>query len=641
MRMPMRVLLVIPPMVQVNAPYAAAPHLAGFLHRHGYHDVRLADASLALALHLFSRQGVREVCRTLKRTRTPTHPSPRHLLANHTAIEKAVEPAVRFLQGRNPTLANRIITRQWLPEGPRFDVLAGLARAFPGTRGDGWVRHYFGTSGAQDQAAYLASLFLDDLVDAVREGVDPRFDLSRYADKLGISAASFDDLDNALHSGGSLIDRWIDDLSDRLVREHRPDVAGFTVPFPGALYGALRMSARMRAGHRRPVTVLGGGYINTELRELADPRVFDHVDYITLDAGEMPLLRLLESLRRKRSVAKLRLVRTFRRRNRRVVLESSPAVDPSPAQTGTPSFDGLAMDHYLAMTEVPNPMARLWSSGCWNKLLLSQGCYWHRCRFCDTALDHIGRYRAAPAATLVRRMEVMMEQTGRTGFHFVDEAAAPGLLRRLASTIIRRGLPVTWWGNIRFEPAFDPDLARLLERSGCVALTGGLECAEARLLKLMCKGITLEGATRAMAALSGAGILVHAYLMYGFPTQREAETSDALELVRQLFAARFLQSAYWHRFALTAHSPMACDPETFGIRLLPRPPGQFAVNEIPYEEPGVPDHAGLGEGLRKALYNYQFGIGLDEDVRAWFPIPVPRPRIPATFVKRMARRKVS
>jgi hypothetical protein len=51
--------------------------------------------------------------------------------------------------------------------------------------------------------------------------------------------------------------------------------------------------------------------------------------------------------------------------------------------------------------------------------------------------------------------------------------------------------------------------------------------------------------------------MVHAYLMYGYPTQTIQETVDSLEMVRQLFK-QSLQSGFWHQFAMTAHSPLEC-----------------------------------------------------------------------------------
>jgi radical SAM superfamily enzyme YgiQ (UPF0313 family) len=384
--------------------------------------------------------------------------------------------------------------------------------------------------------------------------------------------------------------------------------------------------------------------VNTELRDLAEPRVFDHVDFVTLDDGERPLLALLAHLETGGTAP---LFRTFvREPDGRVALRTDPAQHDIPhRETGTPTYDGLPLGAYVSLLEMPNPMHRLWSDGRWNKLTVAHGCYWKKCTFCDITLDYINRYDAAPADLLVDRIEALVRETGETGFHFVDEAAPPKALRALAERLLARRVVITWWANIRFEKTFTPELCALLARSGCVAVSGGLEVASDRLLALMQKGVTVEQVARVTHAFTSAGVMVHAYLMYGFPTETEQETVDALERVRQLFAEGCLQSAYWHRFAATAHSPIGRDPQLYGIRLLPSSPAPFARNDLAFEDPTGTDHDLLGKGLRKALYNYMHGIGLDADVRSWFADPrdvggrgkrprrVPAPQVSPTLVR--------
>jgi len=267
-------------------------------------------------------------------------------------------------------------------------------------------------------------------------------------------------------------------------------------------------------------------------------------------------------------------------------------------------------------------MHRIWSDGRWNKLTLAHGCYWRKCSFCDVSLDYIARYDANPADLIVDRMVKIASETGQTGFHFVDEAAPPAVLKAMAERLIERNVQVTWWGNVRFEKTFTPELCELLAASGCVAVSGGLEVASDRLLEKMNKGVTVEQVARVTKAFTNAGVLVHAYLMYGFPSQSAAETIDALERVRQLFEAGCIQSAYWHRFSVTAHSPVGKNPEKYGITVkekkLPRGVRRFARNDLPFEDPTGVDHEFLGEGLRRALYNYMHGLGFDLDVREWF-----------------------
>jgi Fe-S oxidoreductase len=607
----MRVLLITPPMVQFNTAYPAVPVLAAFLREKG-HDIAQEDLSLSLALRLFSNSGVTAVERALRRKfqgrRRPT--SVRHFLVHAPRIRATVADAVLFLQGRAPELAAHFATPTSLPEGPRFAALRGLV-----------------DSEATDVVArHRASLFLDEIADAVREGIDDRFELARYAEHLAADAAGFDPLARALARRPTLLDRWIDDLAEATFAAHRPRIIGLTVPFPGALYGAFRIARRMKSLGPSVATVLGGGYVNTELRELGEPRVFDTFDYVSYDDGEVPLLRIIESLE---SLANPKsahaLVRTRIRRQGRVDMCDDAGAPPlRHRDRPAPDFSPLATAGYLAMAESPNPMHRLWTDRPWIKLMLAHGCYWHRCAFCDTSLDYIRGYDSANAATILGWMERATADTGLSGFHFVDEAAPPALLGNLSRLILQRGLRVQWWANIRFEKQYSRELAQLMARAGCLAMSGGLECAHDRLLGLMDKGITTAQATKAMRALSDAGILVHAYLMYGYPTQTAQETVDALEFVRGLFASGCLHSAYWHRFALTAHSPAFRDRSNLRLHILDPRETAFSRNEIPFDEPGRPDPGVLGEGLRRAVYNFMHGRGLEADVRSWFAFPVPR-----------------
>jgi radical SAM superfamily enzyme YgiQ (UPF0313 family) len=610
-------------MTQLNTPYPATAYLTGFLRSRpelaGFLEVEQADAAIELFLRLFSRAGLARVRDALGRPRKNAPDAIRGFVRDAERYLETIDPAVRFLQGRDPGLALRIVGRDFLPEGPRFAAL----EAGPWAEADDPLAWAFGALGLADRARHLASLYIDDLADVIREGIDPEFELARYGERLAASTPTFDPLRDALEGEPSLVDALLDEVAADLVARHRPDLLGLTAPFPGNVYGAFRIARAVKAIAPATRIVFGGGYANTELRELEDPRVFDYVDYVTLDDGEAPLLALLAHLRDPDAP----LLRTFVRRAGAVVYASDPSQKDVPQrETGTPTYAGLPLDRYVSLFEMLNPMHRLWSDGRWNKLTIAHGCYWKQCAFCDVGLDYIGRYDRTPAALLVDRIEALIAETGQTGFHFVDEAAPPAGLKAMAEELLERGITITWWGNVRFEKAFTPELARLLARSGCVALSGGLEVASDRLLERMKKGVTVEQVARVTHAFSEAGIMVHAYLMYGFPTETAQETIDALERVRQLFEAGCIQSAFWHRFAATAHSPIGQDPARYGIELVEstgsrRRKGaapRFARNDLAFVDPTGCDPELFGEGLRAALYNYMHGMGLEADVRSWF-----------------------
>jgi radical SAM superfamily enzyme YgiQ (UPF0313 family) len=637
----MRVLLVTPPMTQLNTPYPATAYLTGFLRLHAAEldlTVTQADASLALFLRLFSVPLVKTLTEELRlRARTtargaPVPPSIAYFLAHAERYLDTVEPAIRFLQRRDPSLALRIAGRAFLPEGPRFAHLSPPPTSEDDAP-DEQLAWAFGTLGTTEQARYLASLFVDDLADVWRDGIDPRFELARYGEHLAASAASFDALHEALESEPTLVDEALDQLTRELVAAHTPDVVAITAPFSGNVYGAFRIARAIRAAAAATALVLGGGWVNTELRSLREPRVFDYFDYVTLDDGERPLLNLLARLRGRRA----RLVRTYVRKDGEVALETDATQHDFPQRdTGIPTYDGLRLGDYVSVMEMLNPMHRLWSDGRWNKITLAHGCYWRKCAFCDVSLDYIGRYDRPAADIVMQRIRALIAETGESGFHLVDEAAPPAAMRALAKRLTAEKLSITWWGNIRFEKTFTPELCRLLADAGCVAVSGGLEVASDRLLDLMKKGVTVAQVARVTRAFTDAGIMVHAYLMYGFPTETVQDTIDALERVRQLFAAGCIQSAYWHRFAATAHSPIGLFPERYGITL--RPPGgiTFAHNDVAFDDPVGADHDALGAGLRKALYNYMLGVGLDADVRTWF-----EPRPPRRGGPRQRRRRAA
>ncbi len=650
-----RVLSVIPPMTQLNTPYPSTAYLTGFLRSRGVHAVQ-EDFALALILKLLSPDGLLAV----RDASLAVPPQQRSALVD-AFIERfdrylvTIAPTIAFLQGRDATLGHRICSRSFLPEGARFASLD----VYVDPHGGDPMAWAFGALGVQDRARHLATLYLNDIADVLRDAVDSRFEFGRYAESLAQSQPTFDPLADALAAPLNLVDRTLRELTLDALARHAPTLVLVSVPFPGAVYAALRIAQAIKAHDPSIATALGGGFVNTELRELSDPRVFEHFDFVTLDAGERPLLALLEHLQGLRSLS--RLVRTFVRTPARgpalapthaTAAAATTSIAPQPAGTtqvryinfvepdiafaevGTPTWDGLPLDRYLSLLDMLNPMHRLWSDGRWNKLTVAQGCYWKKCSFCDVSLDYISRYEGTTAALLVDRIEAIVAETGQTGFHFVDEAAPPKALKSLAAELQRRKLAVSWWGNIRFEKTFSPELCQQLADSGCIAISGGLEVASDRLLELMKKGVSVDQVARVTRGFSDAGILVHAYLMYGFPTQTVQDTVDALEYVRQLFRAGCIQSGFFHRFTCTVHSPVGKNPQDYGVTLQALPPVSFAKNDIAFHDPTGVDHDTLGVALKKALYNYMHGIGLEEDVRSWFEGPVPRTRVARHRIER-------
>ncbi|PZU82239.1 MAG: radical SAM protein [Chryseobacterium sp.] len=610
-------LLITPPFTQLNTPYPATAYIKGFLNTKNISSYQM-DLGIEVILELFSKEGIQKVF-DKGIDILGTSENSQRIFALREEYIKTIDQVILFLQNQNPTLARQICSMNFLPEAARFNQLDDMEFAF-------------GNMGLQDKAKHLATLYLEDLSDYIVENIDSDFGFSRYAERLGKSANSFDELYSKINADQT----FIDEFTLKILKENldlvQPKLVCFSVPFPGNLYSSFRCAKLIKEHYPHIKTAMGGGFPNTELREINDNRVFEFFDFITLDDGELPLELVYENVCHSEHCEESQYKRTFLLENGEVTYKNnSKRHDYKQSEIGTPDYSDLQLNRYISVIEVANPMHSLWSDGRWNKLTMAHGCYWGKCTFCDISLDYIKIYEPISAKILVDRMEELIQQTGETGFHFVDEAAPPALMREVALEILRRNLVVTWWTNIRFEKSFAQDLCFLLKISGCIAVSGGLEVASDRLLKLIDKGVSIEQVAKVTRNFTEAGIMVHAYLMYGYPTQTVQETVDSLEMVRQLFEMGILQSGFWHQFAMTAHSPVGINPEEFGVTPI-KQEIKFANNDIDFTDKTGIDHSKFSFGLKKSLFNYMHGINFEIPLQDWFDFKIPKTTIHPDYI---------
>ncbi len=622
------ILLITPPFTQLNTPYPATAYLKGFLNTKNISAYQI-DLGIEVILELFSKEGLQDVFQFVSlrvESRSEMSPNSSRIYSLQNEYIKTIDSVIAFLQGKQPTLARQICSGNFLPEASRFEQLDDMEYAF-------------GSMGMQDKAKHLATLYLEDLSDFIVECIDENFGFSRYAERLGRSANSFDELYSELQKTTTFIDEiTLRILKDR-VEAVQPKLVLISVPFPGNLYSAFRCAQFIKLNYPEIKISMGGGFPNTELRQLKDKRVFEFFDFITLDDGELPVELLHNFV--SSSAVENQFKRTFLLENNQVVYKNNTLKhDYKQSEVGTPDYSDLLLDQYISVIEIANPMHSLWSDGRWNKLTMAHGCYWGKCTFCDISLDYIKIYEPIAAKILVDRMEELIAQTGENGFHFVDEAAPPALMREVALEILRRNLSVTWWTNIRFEKSFTQDLCLLLKLSGCIAVSGGLEVASDRLLELIKKGVTVEQVAQVTRNFTESGIMVHSYLMYGYPTQTVQETVDSLEMVRQLFEIGVLQSGFWHQFAMTAHSPVGINPEAYGVIPVTNEI-TFANNDVAFTDKTGIDHEKFSFGLKKSLFNYMHGICFDYDLQDWFDFKIPHTKIEPDFIQNALQKDIN
>ena len=605
--MSINTLLITPPFTQLNTAYPATAYIKGFLNSKNVKATQM-DLSIELFTAVFTKEFIDAIFKQADLLGNKDLP----LVYNQREeyINK-VETVMQYLRVQEVTAAYQIVHKDFLPHGHRRIKL------------NKDLSTEFGKLGILDKAKHIATLFVEELGDFINANVDEFFSFTRYAEQLGRTASSFDQIDEFLEYETTLIEDEMLYILEEQIKQDNYDLVCFTIPFPGNLFSALRCAQFIKRTYPNLKVAFGGGYCNTELRRLSDPRIFDFVDFITLDDGEGPLLKITEFLDHK--IGEEQLERTYICKNNKVVYaDKQPNTIFHHKNLPAPSYIGLPTAKYLSFLDVMNPMHRMWSDGKWNKLTISHGCYWKQCSFCDVTLDYIGNYQNTTAEDLVNKIEQIISETGVTGFHFVDEAAPPKMLRALANTLIERKVYITWWTNIRFEKTFTPELCALLSKSGCIAVTGGLEVASDRLLAKMKKGVDIAQVARVTKAFSNENIMVHAYLMFGFPTETAQETIDSLEVVRQLFQHNCIQSAFWHQFACTSHSPVGKNPDEFQIKIIGPKFEGFAENDLYHEDPTGAAHHLYSRGLNIALNNYLNYKGFEIPLEDYFDFKVPK-----------------
>ncbi|MFN1836039.1 B12-binding domain-containing radical SAM protein [Balneola sp. MJW-20] len=598
-------MLITPPFTQLNTSYPASSYLKGFLDEYDV-PVSHCDLSIELFTSVFSSDFLRAVFQEAEDLGNDHFPE---LAERKEQYISRVDLVIDFLQKNDPESAHVILEEDFLPAGHRLKKV---------NREIEWAE---GEEGVIDKAKHYSTLFIEEIGDFIQANVDEFFAFTKYAEQIATSASSFDRIDEFLRYQPTLIEDEMLNILEEKIRTHTPDLIGFTIPFPGNLFAALRCAQFIKQFYPDIHLAFGGGYCNTELRSLEDPRIFELVDFISLDDGEGPLLKMIEYLEGKVTIDELE--RTFVLEDDQVVYKNhQPNTIHHHRNLPAPDYSGLPFDKYVSFLDVVNPMHRMWTDKRWNKLTISHGCYWSQCSFCDVSLDYIGNYQNTTADDLVDKIEKIMKVTGLTGFHFVDEAAPPKMLKALSKRLIEREVNITWWTNIRFEKTFNEELCQLMAEAGCIAVTGGLEVASDRLLAKMKKGVDIAQVARVTHNFSKHGIMVHAYLMYGFPTETQQETIDSLEVVRQLFEKNCIQSGFWHLFTTTVHSPVGMNPDAFGIIITGPEFEGFAQNDLWHEDPEGTDHPKYTKGLNRALHAYLNKTGFDKELHTWFDFPV-------------------
>lgn len=622
---PVKVLLISPPSRPPAEPYSATPYLAGFLRSNGV-DVAQEDASLALLLRLFSQTGLERVARALRTTASRADKGfavaetyQRAFLEDPSPHIHTIDGVVRFAQGKDRSFAWHILRGE-----PPFD-----GSFFPIPKD---IHEFYGPLSSQDKAGHIVGSYLSRLQGLVLAGVDNCYDPAVSAKYDHVRT---DELLADLDHPPTVVEEYLSEIVGDYLSRHQPGLVGLTIPFPTEILGAFKIARIIRQHSKDIAIAIGGGTVNAKFRKNTDPRLFDLVDFISMDNGETPLLHIVEHLQGTRSKHELR--RTRVRDNGRVTFVGGDQNDDlKNVRTACPDFSDFTLSDYLpCLYPITSLMQKLSSDGPWLPIFMAHGCYWSRCEFCTVALPMIGCFAPLPVEQLIETVQRSIADTGLRGFFFTDSAMPADLIRSFCEQVIARNIHISWFGNIKSGPEFTPELLSLMSKAGCVWLMSGVETFSNRQLRLIKKGTSQRRLIRLAHDLARVGIRLHAYLIVGLPTQTLQEAIDDLEIARQLLQRGYLANAQLSKFLLVAYSGYdpegeldgAYDPAVSGAYERTAHYQSSAASSSVVEPCAFDNLEGVFQQMRRALSYFSFGSGFERPLQDWFDFPVPRPSV--------------
>lgn len=640
----MNAVIIQPPLVQLNTAYPSGAYLKSFFKMQNV-DARWYDLSIELFSEIFSTEGLSALFDATKKKALDlaaqaeqngddgTCMELRRYVSGSSRWVKWISTITAILRDGNSTsgreLCHKFIFSPFAPRGMRMERFL----------------EQLGREPCTDDARFLATMALADLADYITAVFDGEFSLVRYAEALTVNETSFAQIVKGIDSPvlttfyEKVLDRTFANLQLPESDSAEKLLVCISVPFAGTFMPALYTARyfKQKFGDRTYIC-LGGGFVNTELRDVQDKQAFQYVDAFSYDRGYGSYKALLETNLSPRADSPIYKLRFFNGNEivpQKEVEKELQLFEDEMTQQVVPDFSDIDFSKYPRLLDDTNPMQRMWSDGSWLKAYLAHGCYWHKCDFCDVTLDYVAGYHQTKIENLYKGLYEQAKEKGVWGIHFVDEAMPPTAMSKFAQLNAAGENQFSFWGNVRFEKTFTYDLAAFLAYGGLIGVSAGIEIATGTGLDAIHKGTSLENIVAACCAFKEAGVLVHAYMIYGYWNQNDQDTINSMETLRQFYKAGLLDSSFWHKFVLTRHSRVYSEYQN-GMHpnlkpIEPKDAGIFAKNGLHFE--GERKSEKFGEGLNQALQAWMHGEALNKKVGKWFDFKTPEPTISPTLIE--------
>lgn len=635
----MKVIVITPPVIQLNSPYPSGAYLCSFF-KNQNDECTWKDLNISLFYKIFSARGLETLFSLTEKKAMEMADFAESKDDKNTAFNLRryictkqnwinwIDFIVAILCGKMREKEHEFLFSPFAPRGSRMEnFLASLNR-----------------EPTVDDVRFLCSYALADLADYITAVFDKEFSLVRYAESLCVDERDFLQIQNQMDSPVLKV-FYEQVLQENLVFEQNeiPDIVCISVPFAGTFLPALYTASFIKKKYQNKIFVtMGGGFVNTQLRETLETGFSSFIEAFSFDRGYGSYIELkkhFKDIKNQNFFRPLYKLQLFYDEKTVPPLwkdEKNSKIENKLTADIMPDYQDIDFSIYPRVCDDLNPMHRIWNDGSWIKAYLAHGCYWHKCAFCDTQLDYVCGYKIVQTENLFFRLLETANSKNVYGIHFVDEALPPKALKKFALLNAQNGNKLYFWGNVRFEKTFTKDFAAFLSYCGFGGASAGLEIATENGLKTINKGTDISSIISACAAFKEAGILVHAYMIYGFWNDTPQTIINSMETLRQFFESGLLDSAFWHKFVLTKNSQVFFEwknghhKDLFPIQNQNKK-SLFADMNMHFK--GEQNFDKFSIPLKNALNSWMHGKNLQTKVQKWFDFQIPAPTIPKDFVE--------
>jgi anaerobic magnesium-protoporphyrin IX monomethyl ester cyclase len=356
------------------------------------------------------------------------------------------------------------------------------------------------------------------------------------------------------------------DVFDHIVKpailEEQPDIIGISIVLRQQLFSTMTFCAMIKESFPDIHVTIGGNTV-TRLRDVlpTTPKLFALFDSAVVYEGETAFLQLVDAIGTDRDFNEIPNVLW---RDDSGIHTSPVTSSENMADLPPPDFDGLPLDRYF----VPEPVL---------PYLATRGCYWGRCEFCDHGEGYTAGYRTKKIQEIIEEVRFLRDKYHTRYFHFTDESYPPALFRKLTRQLKEHQLGIAWTTHIRFEKSLlDDEVWQDAQDSGCKFLHMGYESGSERVLQLMDKATTTEVIQRSLELSSKHGVWNHVMGFFGFPGERYEDAKFSMQFLED--NRTHVHSIGFGTFDLSKHTPVAKDPERWGITYYKNPEWDLALD---------------------------------------------------------------